>query len=126
MKHVVTAGAALAILSALFVPAKAHFTEPVPPGWDEWAMRQLAIEGTRCCDPSDVYLYKGAWRYEYEGGAIVGVTILFDTGYQVFVPKGRFVDRKRDPDDINPTGSAVIWFRDVTNIYCFDPPGTLG
>lgn len=107
-------------------PAYAHFTEPVPSGWDDWAMRQKNIAGDRCCDPADVYLYKGAWRYEYNGAEITGVTLLFDASHEVFVPKARFLDRERDPNDINPTGAAVIWYREISHMYCFDPPGTLG
>lgn len=116
----------IALLALLLAtPVQAHFTEPVPDGWDDWAMRQKNISGDRCCDPSDVYLYKGAWRYEYDGAEITGVTILFDTRPAVFVPKARFVDRQRDPTDINPTGTAVIWYRNIENMYCFDPPGQL-
>jgi hypothetical protein len=129
MRTVASGAVALSILSALFVPpvtpAKAHFTEPVPDGWNDWAMRQYNVGGNRCCSPSDVYLYKGAWRYEYEGDRIVGVTLMFDTGMEVFVPSSRFVDRARIPGDINPTGAAVIWYYDITNQYCFDPPGPL-
>lgn len=126
MKTLTSASVALAILSASApVPAFAHFTEPVPDGWNDWATRQFSIGGDRCCDPSDVFLYKGAWRYEYDGDRITGATLTLDTGEEIHVPQRRFVDRERGVDDINPTGSAVIWYRQIDNLYCFDPPGTL-
>ncbi len=109
-------------------PAPAHFREPVPAGWDDWAMRQFNVGGNRCCDPSDVYLFKGAWRYEYEGegGRIAGVTLMLDSGEEIYVGKQRFVDRTRDPTDLNPTGTAVIWYRQIQEMFCFDPPGAVG
>ena len=118
---------ALAVV-ATAIPAQAHFKEPVPLGWDEWANRQWSVGGNRCCDPTDVWLFSGEWRYEFETGgtAIVGVTLVFDGGREIYVPKSRFVDRTlNDGDDINPTGNAVVWYKDIENIYCFDPPGPL-
>ncbi len=116
-----------ASLVGIPVPAAAHFREPTPIGWAEWAERQYAIGGNRCCDKSDAWVFTGAWRYEFETGgtAIVGITLTFESGLEVFMPRSRFLDRTRNPDDVNPTGGPVEWFRVIENPWCFDPSGPL-
>lgn len=114
----------LLLLSVLATPVLAHFKEPVPPGWDAWAMRQWSVGGGRCCDKSDAWLYEGAWRYWYQGDEIGGVILELEDGTEAFVAKRRFVDIK--PDDPNPTGSPVIWYHSLSDVYCFTPSGALG
>ena len=115
---------ALGVLCPL-VPVQAHFVDPVPDGWNDWAMRQWSLAGFRCCNPSVVYLYKGAYRYVYDAnGRIIGVTLLLDTGEEIHVPRQRFVDIK--PGDPNPTGHSVIWNFAIQDILCWTPPGPLG
>ncbi len=90
-------------------------------------MRQYSISGNRCCDETDAYVFNGPWHYDYDaGGKVVSATLTLENGVETVAPRGRFVNRERDPQDINPTGSPVIWYRQIDNLFCFDPSGALG
>jgi hypothetical protein len=114
----------LAVLSQ-GTPATAHFDEPVPQGWAEWAMRQYSQGGNRCCDATDAHLFRG--RYEIHrrasDGRPDGATLYLDDGRQIDVPQNRML--RVNPDDINPTGYPVWWYVDDTNTWCFGTPGPL-
>ena len=110
---------------AFVAPTSAHFPEPVPLGWYEWAERQKNENGNRCCDNEDARFFKGRWEYHTRAsdGWPDGVTLYFDTGETARVAQNRML--KVDPEDPNPTGQAVVWFDDLSNIYCFGGPGPL-
>jgi hypothetical protein len=88
-------------------------------------MRQYSQSGNRCCDPTDVYLFRGRYELHYRAadGRPDGATLYLDDGRQIDVPQTRML--RVNPDDINPTGFPVWWYADQSNTWCFGTPGPL-
>lgn len=71
------------------MPAQAHFPEPSPPGWNNWAENQWNYGGFRCCNRTDVYLFEGRWERNPDGG----VTIWFEDGESRILGRDKMIDR---------------------------------
>ncbi len=113
-----------AILSKLFIilllvanVASAHIdphNAPLHAQHNDWLNRQYALDGMKCCDPTDVeVLIDPRWR-------------IVNNRYEVFfndawheVPPGRLL--RPNPDDPSPYGEALLFRSTVGNIWCFQP-----
>jgi len=86
-----------------------------------WFSRQYNSQHGYCCTMADAHLYYGPYDVQADGS----VTIPLVNGTKRSVESGKGLEF--NPDDPNPTGTAVWWYSSITEAgtYCF-ALGSLG
>jgi hypothetical protein len=102
-----------ALLLLLALPASAHdqrFTDAE----NDWLNRQVAADGTKCCDRHDAHVgVRVAWRMV---GGRYEVQI---NGTWREVPPGRIM--RHNPRDPSPWQGEALLFHTNGHIWCFSP-----
>lgn len=78
-----------------------------------WLGRQYDAHKSYCCDGSDAFIYDGEYTINGDGS----IAVLLPDGSMQTIPPYKVLPY--NPEDPNPTGTAVWWHNEEYKTYCF-------